>query len=219
MQTFSMRFFLILLSLTFLAGCGKIANPSQSGKEEEARQAAKKGNPAQAVPLYEAALGEPSRSGDIHYQLALLYENSLNDPVSALHHYRRSNKSHPSHPEAVRAGIKRMESAVKNLFVGKSSPPPSGTVKSSPMARPSSSPTAKPATDKKGFSTHPATARAEQAVGSETRTHRVKKGETLMSISRIYYKRPDRWRDIADANQNQLGNSTELKIDMILIIP
>lgn len=77
----------------------------------------------------------------------------------------------------------------------------------------------KPVTDKKGFSTVPKTAAAEKLVGSETKTYTVQQGDTLTSISRKIYNNPDRWKDIADANQNALAGSTSLKIGQVLILP
>jgi nucleoid-associated protein YgaU len=85
--------------------------------------------------------------------------------------------------------------------------------------KPSAKDAAKPARDAKGFSTNPATATAERAIGSETRTYTVEKGDTLASIARKYYKNPNRYKDIADANQNLLNGTVNLKIGQVLIIP
>jgi nucleoid-associated protein YgaU len=85
--------------------------------------------------------------------------------------------------------------------------------------KPSSKDAAKAARDAKGFSTNPTTAVAEKAVGKETRTYTVQKGDTLASIARKFYNSSQRYKDIADANQNQLNGTVNLKIGQVLIIP
>ena len=60
------------------------------------------GDFARAVDLYEAALedSESSRNAEVHYKLALLYDDKLNDPVSALHHFKRYLEVSPNGPHA-----------------------------------------------------------------------------------------------------------------------
>ena len=47
------------------------------------------GDFTRAINLYEAALDDSPRCAEVHYKLALLYDDKLSDPVSALHHFRR----------------------------------------------------------------------------------------------------------------------------------
>ena len=58
---------------------------------QEAESKSAQGDFARAINLYEAALedSESTRNAEVHYKLALLYDDKLNDPVSALHHFRR----------------------------------------------------------------------------------------------------------------------------------
>jgi nucleoid-associated protein YgaU len=51
------------------------------------------------------------------------------------------------------------------------------------------------------------------------RTYQVEPGDTLRSISRIFFKTPSRWQDIQDANFGALSGSVKLKVGMTLIIP
>jgi nucleoid-associated protein YgaU len=47
----------------------------------------------------------------------------------------------------------------------------------------------------------------------------VQSGDTLVSISRKFYQTTARWKDILDANQNQLSNPDELKAGQTIILP
>lgn len=49
--------------------------------------------------------------------------------------------------------------------------------------------------------------------------HTVQPGETLSSISTIYYGNPQYWKNIMQANQETLHDSTTLKVGQQLIIP
>ena len=71
------------------------------------------GDFARAINLYEAALDDSPRCAEVHYKLALLYDDKLNDPVSALHHFRRYFALSPTgvHAADVKNSIKRDEIA------------------------------------------------------------------------------------------------------------
>ena len=75
------------------------------------------GDFTRAVNLYEAALddSENARNAEVHYKLALLYDDKLNDPVSALHHFRRYLALSPTgaHAADVKNSIKHDEIAQK----------------------------------------------------------------------------------------------------------
>src|SRR5213080_3604602 len=77
---------------------------------------------SRAINLYEAALDDSPRCAEIHYKLALIYDDKLNDPVSALHHFRRCLALSPngSHANDVKNSIKRDEVAVLTILSGDS---------------------------------------------------------------------------------------------------
>jgi len=52
-----------------------------------------------------------------------------------------------------------------------------------------------------------------------TRTHIVKKGETLSSIAKQYYGNANRWRDIWKANKDVVPDPKKLKVGTRLVIP
>src|SRR5437870_7681691 len=77
-----------------------------------------------AINLYEAALddSESTRNAEVHYKLALLYDDKLNDPVSALHHFRRYLALSPTgaHAADVTNSIKHDEIAALTALSGDS---------------------------------------------------------------------------------------------------
>lgn len=209
-----------------------------------ARDAVQAGDFPQAVRVYEAMLDGTPKTADIHYQLALIYDDKLSDPVSALHHYRRYLRM--GEDEAKKAEVaeyvKRTElvlatRSVDSGYVTKKEAArlrnenlrleelvrtlrdEVAAAKRKPDPTAKSTPPAKPSTDAQGFSTNAATRAAEKNVGSETRTYTVQKGDTLASISRKFYNNAQRWQDIADANHNQLAGGVNLKVGQTLIIP
>ena len=72
--------------------------------------------------LYEAALDDSPRGAEIHYKLALIYDDKLNDPVSALHHFKRYLALSPNGPHAkdVKDSIKRDEIGALTALSGDS---------------------------------------------------------------------------------------------------
>ncbi len=60
----------------------------------------------------------------------------------------------------------------------------------------------------------------ETFVDVEPQTHTVVKGDTLYSIARMYYVGDEkRWKDIWEANKDQMPNKDFLKVGMVLVIP
>ena len=241
----SFRAFVRLLSCAALAfllsSCDQFSLTAAKDKvEEQARDAQSAGDYPRAIRLYESLLDGTSKTAKVHYSLALIYDDKLKDPVSALHHFRRymtmsddaaSKKEVATFIQriqlemaagAAEGGImtKREAARLKNenlTLQNKLTEVQADLVEA--RKRPSAKDAAKSARDAKGFSTNPTTAAAERAIGPETRTYTVQKGDTLASIARKYYKNPARYKDIQDANQNLLNGTVNLKIGQVLIIP
>lgn len=237
---------LVLLGLT---GCDQFSMPKAKAKvEEQAAEAQKTGDYARAIRLYESLLDGTPETAKIHYNLALIYDDKLKEPASALHHFRRYLRL--SSDEASKKEVQRfidrlqLEMAAAAADGGIMTKREAARLKNenlklqeqvarlqAELTEARRKPTAKelakaaafgktqPATDARGFSKVPATAAAEKVVGKETRTYVVQKGDTLASIARKFYKSSQRWKDIADANQNQLNGTVDLKVGQTLIIP
>ena len=56
---------------------------------KEADWKAAQGDYLWAINLYEAALDGTPQSAEVHFKLALLYDDKMNDPLHALHHFKR----------------------------------------------------------------------------------------------------------------------------------
>src|SRR5437773_229728 len=113
-----------ILLLCGLAGCDRIGSSRYAQLIQDADTKSAQGDFARAVDLYEAALddSESSRKAEVHYKLALLYDDKLNDPVSALHHFKRYLVLSPNSPHAkdVKDSIKRDEIAALTALSGDS---------------------------------------------------------------------------------------------------
>ena len=84
----------VWLSVLFffgVASCDRIGASRYAQLMQDGDAKSAQGDFARAINLYEAALedSDSTRNAEVHYKLALLYDDRLNDPVGALHHFRR----------------------------------------------------------------------------------------------------------------------------------
>jgi LysM repeat protein len=193
---------------------------------EDADTKSAQGDFDRAINLYEAALddSETVRSAEIHYKLALLYDDKLNDSVSALHHFKRYLALSPngSHANEVKNSIKHDEIAALTALSGDS------VITRSEMARlrnenlnlrkelESRTASSRIASEKSpGTNANPKKSASKNA----DRTYVVKSGDTLFSISRKFYKSPSRWKKILNANEKNIRDPKKLTVGETLIIP
>jgi LysM repeat protein len=219
----------VCLSTLFIlgfTGCDRLGASRHAQLIQDADTKSAQGDFARAINLYEAALddSENGRSSEVHYKLALLYDDKLNDPVSALHHFKRYLASSPTgaHAADVKNSIKRDEIAVLTVLSGDSvitraeaarlrnenlnlhkelegrSAPPRGI------------------TDK---STESDTSSKKTASRNGDRSYVVQSGDTLFSISRKFYKSPTHWKAILNANRKNIHDPKKLTVGQTLIIP
>lgn len=174
------------------SGC-HLENAEQKGDRET-----KEGRFESAIYWYEAALGQGDRSA-VHWKMAEIFASKLHDPASAVYHYRRILALHATGPraDASRAALHRLEGGSPTTEGGHSRV--GGAVKLLPPEQ--------------------AAAEAEKAAKAKVRTYLVQSGDSLVSISRKFYQTTARWKDILDANQNQLSNPDELRPGQTIIIP
>jgi hypothetical protein len=179
---------------TFFSGC-HLENAEQKGDTE-----AKLGRFESAIYWYESALGTEDRS-TIHWKMAEIFANKLHDSASAAYHYRRILALHGggARAEASRAALRRLEAV--------SAP----GEESASRAKSGSTP--------KPMAPEQASAEAEKAAKGKVRTYVVQSGDTLASISKKFYQTSSRWKDVLDANQNQLPNPDALKAGQTIILP
>ena len=196
---------------------------------KDAESKAADGNFLRAITLYESALDGSEKSADIHYRLALLYDDKMNDPLHALHHFKRYLTLAPNgrHANEVKNFMKKDELALGTSLSGDSivSRAEAARLKnenlnlrkevealragnSSALAEKTPAATAvkKPAI-------------ADKKTGRNPRSYVVRDGDTLASISRKFYKSSGRWKQILDANRHIVDDPGKLKAGQTLVIP
>ncbi|HZE12858.1 MAG TPA: hypothetical protein VE086_03795, partial [Chthoniobacterales bacterium] len=82
------------------ASCDRMITPRSAQIIKDAENKAADGNYLRAIALYESALDDSPRTADVHYRLALLYDDKLHDPLHALHHFKRYLTLAPDGPHA-----------------------------------------------------------------------------------------------------------------------
>ncbi len=182
-----------------------------------------------AINLYEAALDDSPRCADIHYKMALLYDDKLSDPVSALHHFKRYLALAPSgsHAADAKTFIKRDEITLLTSLSGDS------VVSRAEAARLRNENLnlrkeiedrwAKNRGSAEKPQSHETTVKTSTSAKTKSenknQTYVVKPGDTLASISRKFYKTSARWKQIMHANRDKIDNPEKLKVGETLTIP
>jgi tetratricopeptide (TPR) repeat protein len=204
-----------------LAGCDRLGNSRYVQLMQDADNKSEQGDFERAVNLYEAALDDSPRGAEIHYKLALLYDDKLNDPVSALHHFKRYLALSPNglHAKDVKDSIKRDEIAALTALSGDS------VITRAEAARLRN----ENLTLHKQLDDRVASQTAlEKLEGNDARkagskkagqTYVVQSGDTLVSISRKFYKSPKRWKTILEANKKNIRDPKDLTVGQTLVIP
>ena len=182
---------------------------------------------SRAINLYEAALDDSPRCADIHYKMALLYDDKLSDPVSALHHLKRYLSLAPSGPHASEARnfIKRDEVALLTSLSGDSvvSRTEAARLKNENLSlrKEIEDRWAKNRNAEKTSDASPKTATTPEKAADKKKgqIYVVQSGDTLASISRKFYKSSTRWKEILHANSKKIDNPAKLKVGETLSIP
>lgn len=221
-----------LFLLMIGTGCDRMTTSRGAQLAKEAEAKATDGDYIHAVSLYEAALDGSAQSADVHYQLALLYDDKMNEPLHALHHFKRyltlaPNGSHAADAKnfmkrdemtlmtsmsgdsvVTRAEVARLKN--ENLSLRKEIEERWAANRSAVVA--SGKPTPKDTHgDKKA-------AAAAKKAERHPRTYVVQSGDTLASISRRFYKTSARWKEIRAANPG-VDDPEKLKVGESLAIP
>ena len=191
---------------------------------QDADRKAAQGDYLRAINLYEAALDDGPRCADIHYKLALLYDDKMNDPLNALHHFKRYLTLEPAGTRAneVKSFMKRDEIALATTLSGDAIVTRAEAVRlknenlalrkeiEDRMAK------TRITADKTG-SESPAVDKKQKKAGN--RAYEVQQGDTLFSIARKFYKSSSRWKEIRDANREKVGDGKKLRPGETLTIP
>src|SRR5215813_7707589 len=172
-----------------LGGCDRIGNSRYAQLMQDADNKSAKGDFERAVNLYEAALDDSPRGAEVHYKLALLYDDKLNDPVSALYHFKRYLALSPNgaHAKDVTDSIKRDEIAALTALSGDS------VITRSEAARlRNENLTLHKELEARAASRTTFEKSEESDAKKAGQTYVVQSGDTRFSISRKFYKSPKR---------------------------
>jgi tetratricopeptide (TPR) repeat protein len=222
------KFCLCWLSFFFalsLIGCDRLLPSRYNQLVQDGDTKAAQGDFERAINLYEAALDDNPRSADIHYKLALLYDDKLNDPLNALHHFKRYLALSPdgSHANDAKNSIRRDELAALTSLSGDS------VVTRGEAARLRNENLnlhkeleARSTASRGGSNKSQAGEASSKKISSRKgggRNYVVLQGDTLASISRKFYKSPARWKEILDANKKSIHDPKKLTVGQTLVIP
>ena len=105
-----------------LASCSRFATPPAKQLLQDADALAANGDYLPAISIYERALDGTPASADIHYRIAMLYDDKMGDPLNALHHFKRYLMLAPTgtHAEEVKGFMKRDELSLLTSLSGDS---------------------------------------------------------------------------------------------------
>src|ERR1700751_4607627 len=103
-------------------GCSRMVASRNAETIKEADWKAAQGDYLWAINLYESALDGTPQSAEVHYKLALLYDDKLKDPLHALHHFKRYLVLNPegAHAVEVKDFMRRYEVALGTNLSGDS---------------------------------------------------------------------------------------------------
>lgn len=211
------------LTALLFAGCDRLFDKGSKDVAAAADRKAAAGDFRGAIALYEAALDGTAKTAEVHYKLALIYDDKLKDPLDALHHMERYLALAPTGAHERDAKAYKKEGEMKLL---------TKLSKGSPITQQEA---VRLKNDNQLLREQNAALRAQKALPAATmntkgepvqkailpgsRTHTVQPGETLSTIAQKYYRNKGRWKDIQDANFNSLEGTVKIRPGMTLIIP
>jgi tetratricopeptide (TPR) repeat protein len=207
------------------AGCQKMFQKDSDRTLSAADRKAAAGEYRVAIMLYEAALDGTPRTAEIHYKLGTIYDDKLNDPLSALHHFSRYLELAPDGPHAKaardfqkpgslrlaeslnRGGLITQEEAVRlkkeNLDL-RMQIVTLRAQKNAQVAAAAPSAKAEP---------------VPKAIPDGARTYVVQPGDTFSTIAAKFYRNRARWKEIRDANFQGATGTPKITAGQKLAIP
>ena len=212
---------LVLFFFCGLAGCDRVRDSRYVQLTQDADNKTDQGDFERAVNLYEAALDDTPRAAEVHYKLALLYDDKLNDPVGALHHFKRYLALSPngSHAKDVKDSIKRDEIAALTVLSGDSAITRAEAARLRNENLMLHKQLEERAASRTGLDKLEGRDVRKSGSKKAGQTYVVQSGDTLASISRKFYKSSNRWKMILDANKASIRDPKDLTVGQTLIIP
>lgn len=219
-----------LSALTALAlaggGCEKLFQKDSERTLDAGDKKATAGDYRMAIKFYESALDGTARTADVHYKIAMLYDDKLHEPVDALHHFNRYLELAPEGSHA-----KEAKSHQKEAMLRLSETLSRGALITQPEAvriKQENLDLRMQIVKLKGQRATPAPASGPALKGSEVvqkpippgaKTYTVQRGDTLGSIAAKVYKNKARWPQIRDANFTGAKGTPPIRAGQELMIP
>ncbi len=216
------------------SGCEQIFQKGSERKYKEAILKADLEDYQQALMLYEAALDGTPDSAGVHYQMGLIYDDKLKQPFSAIHHFQRYLDLAPDgiHAQDARNFIKEDKLKLASMHGTGATVPQQEAVRlknENLELRKQLLVLRKELDDsirarladlkgKGGSGGKGGKGQFQKPLISGIRTYTVESGDTLGSISRKFYRTPDRWQDIQEVNFNTTGTA-RLQPGMVIMVP
>ena len=210
------------LTVLVVAGCDRMITPRHAQQLKDADAKAVSGDFSRAISLYESALEDRPSDAEVHYKLGLLYDDKMNDPLNAIHHFKRYLAIAPggAHAADVKNFVKRDELSLLTSLSGDAvmSRAEATRLRNENLAL------RKDLDDAHGRAHVPSerpTASAKDAKSNDgkSRTYVVQHGDTLASISRKFFKTSTRWKQILNANRDVIDDPKKLTAGQTLVIP
>jgi len=226
-----MRAFLFVvlpLVIITLTGCDRLFQQKGADALSMAQEKEKEGDYPDAIRWYEASLDGTPQTAEAHYSMALIFDDKLDDPVAALDHFQRYIELAPTGPHAADAAsfadqdkFKLVNILSKGNFMPQQD---AARLKNQNLElQKELTGIRKELADMRAMSRQTPGSRADDPIQKPippgARTYTVESGDTLRSISRLFYKTGARWQEIQDANFGPIDGTVKLKVGMTLIIP
>ncbi|MBM3859515.1 MAG: LysM peptidoglycan-binding domain-containing protein [Verrucomicrobia bacterium] len=223
---------LLPILLLALSGCQPVGtNPEQSAAYNQARKSADAGEWKAAVAFYRQTLDEHPRFARAHLELALLYDEKLNDPIGAIYHYRRYLDLEPNSDKrrVVDDFIERARLSLASKLPQNPGTDVNELLRLQQQNTALASEVAALKTKLAGYEavinapalpapTDP-TPPTPTPNPAKPRTHVVAKGDTLHSLALRYYGTRAGWEKIYQANRATVPVKDQLRVGQSLVIP
>ncbi|MEI9896832.1 MAG: LysM domain-containing protein [Chthoniobacter sp.] len=202
-----------MATLLALPACDRLFDKGSKESIALADKKAAAGDFQAAAALYESALDGTPKTAEVHYKLALLYDDKLKSPVDALHHMDRYLALAPAgaHVRDAKAYKKEGEAKLLTKLSGGSPITQQDAVRlkneNQILREQLASLRAQKAMPAATMNSHGEP--VQKPIPPGARTYTVQAGDTLAKISRRFYKNAGRARDIQDANFNALEGTGE----------
>ena len=218
---------LLCLELALASGgCEKLFQKDVDRTIEAGDKKAAAGEFRVAVKLYEASFDGTPRTAEVHYKLAVIYDDKLKSPLDTLHHLERYLELTPNGPHAKEAkalqkenNLRLADSLNRGSFVTQEE---AIRIKKDNLDLKMQIVALKSKKEIPATTAVPATGKSEagrKPIPPGVRTYVVQPGDTMASIAGKFYKNKGRWKDIQDANFNATGGTAKIKPGQTLYVP